>query len=166
MPSGDKVKEELWKLCFPDSPVDPQSTLQLVYEAACLRDYAGTKALLTQMLSVDGNTIPDWYRFYFKLPWLKCYTLNIDDLANRVGQGGWMQRKIESLSAIGNVVANTDSDRDTLRVVHLNGVLAGLPKDVTFSLTQYAERMAYGDAVYAVLVAELLSYPFVLSGQS
>src|ERR1039458_3293775 len=79
MPSAGRLKEELWKLCFPDDPVDSNSALQNVYEAALMRNARETKELLTALLSVDGNSLPEWYSLFFKLPWFKCYTLNIDD---------------------------------------------------------------------------------------
>jgi hypothetical protein len=90
MPSAGHLKEALWKLCFSDDPVDPTSTLQNVYEAALMRNERETKELLTSMLSVDGSSLPEWYSLFFKLPWFKCYTLNIDDLAQRVGNKVWL----------------------------------------------------------------------------
>src|SRR5207244_5286377 len=95
MPGANRVKEELWKLCFPDTSLDPDSTLQSVFEAALIRHPRETKDRLTALLSVDGNSLPEWYGLYFKLPGFKCYTLNIDDLALRLEKRVWLQRKIE-----------------------------------------------------------------------
>jgi len=164
MPSAGRLKEELWKLCFPDAPFDSNSTLQSVYEAALMRNARETKELLTALLSVDGNSLPEWYSLFFKLPWFKCYTLNIDDLAQRLGNMVWLPRKIEPVSGVRDRVGNTESDKDILRIVHLNGTIQDLPKDVTFSTTQYAERLARQEPVYTQLSAELLSHPFVFIG--
>jgi hypothetical protein len=46
----------------------------------------------------------------------------------------------------------------------LNGTIQDLPKDVTFSTTQYAARLAREESVYTQLAAELLSHPFVFVG--
>lgn len=131
--SVGRVQEELWKLCFPDTPLDHESTLQTVYEAALMRKPREIKDLLTNLLSVDGNTLPEWYSKYFKLPWFKCYTLNIDDLALRLDKRAWINRKIETVSGMKGRAGNTESDKDTLRIVHLNGTINDLPRDVLIS---------------------------------
>lgn len=59
---------------------------------------------------------------------------------------------------------STESDKETLRVVQLNGTIQDLPRDVTFSMTQYAERLAREEPIYTQLSAELLSHPFVFVG--
>lgn len=164
MPGVTRLKEELWKLCFPDDPVDSESTLQNVYEAALIRNARETKEILTALLSVDGNSLPDWYSIYFKLPWSKYYTLNIDDLELRLNSKVWLERKIESVSGVIDRAENTESDKDTLRVVHLNGTIQDIPKRATFSMTQYAERLAREEPIYTQLSAELLSQPFVFVG--
>ena len=162
MPGAARLKEELWKLCFPDAPCDPDSNLQTVYEAAMIRNPRGITDLLTGMLSVDGDSLPDWYSVYFRLPWFKCYTLNIDDLAPRLNNRIWLQRRIEAISGVIDA-GNTESDKDTLRIIHLNGTIQDLPKNVTFSTTQYAERLAREEPVYTHLSAELLSHPVALA---
>ncbi|HEY9173690.1 MAG TPA: hypothetical protein VI136_15500, partial [Verrucomicrobiae bacterium] len=148
IPSASRLKEELWRLCFPDSPVDPESNLQTVYEAAILRQAGKVKELLTRLLSIDGTKVPTCYRHYFVLPWHKCYTLNIDNLASQLGCTTWLPRKIECVSATRDVLAKPASDKDVLRVVHLNGTIQDLPRDVTFSVTQYAERLAREEPLY------------------
>ncbi len=164
IPGVTRLKEELWRLCFPDSPVDSESTLQSVFEAALIRNPRKTQEVLTPLLSVDGESLPEWYGFYFKLPWFKAYTLNIDDLALRLEKRVWIQRKIEAISGTSDKAGHTESDKDTLRLIHLNGTLQDLPRNVTFSMTQYAERLAREEPIYTQLAAELLSYPFVFVG--
>lgn len=164
VPTAGGLKDELWRICFPDTPVDPDSNLQTVFEAAVLRYPGHVQAKLTALLSVDATKLPGWYRFYFALPWHKCYTLNIDNLATQVASKCWLPRKIEAVSAVRDVLANVSSDKDTLRIVHMNGTIQDLPRDVTFSTTQYAERLAREEPIYTQLVAELLSYPFVFVG--
>lgn len=52
IPSVNKLKEQLWNLCFPDVTFDRDAALQDVYEAALMRDFKGTKNLLVEQLSV------------------------------------------------------------------------------------------------------------------
>src|SRR5206468_142681 len=51
-----------------------------------------------------------------------------------------------------------------LEVVHLNGTLDDLPDNVTFSPTQYAERLSRPDPWYVTFVANLLSHAVVFMG--
>jgi hypothetical protein len=164
MPGVGTLKEALWKICFPDDPLDPNSSLQNVYEAALIRNPREMKDVLTRMLSVDGTSLPVWYSEYFRLPWFKCYTLNIDDLPLRLEKAAWLPRKVEAFSPMSGRVGNTESDKEILRIIHLNGTIEGLPKDVTFSMTQYAERLAREEPIYTQLAVELLSHPFVFVG--
>jgi hypothetical protein len=75
-----EVKSALWELCFPGTEEDSTSNLQTLYETAQLQRRAKISELLSPMLAVDADTIPEWYAAIFSLPWHKCYTLNIDDL--------------------------------------------------------------------------------------
>jgi hypothetical protein len=54
--------------------------------------------------------------------------------------------------------------KDELEVVHLNGTLEDLPDNVTFSLAQYAERLAQEQPWYRQLATDLLSQPVVFVG--
>jgi hypothetical protein len=53
-----------------------------------------------------------------------------------------------------------------LDVIHLNGTLGDVPDGVTFSVTQYAQRLPGSDPIYRRLSAELLTSPFVFVGTS
>jgi hypothetical protein len=63
MPSATRLKEELWKLCFPDDPVDSNSALQSVYEAALMRNPGGVQqcAVRSRVVSL-GNSLEKYCR--------------------------------------------------------------------------------------------------------
>lgn len=156
------VKSALWNLCFPGTEEDPDSNLQTLYETAQLQQRARISELLSPMLAVDADSIPDWYAAIFSLPWHKCYTLNIDNLDAAVSRKFDLPRRIAPVSAESAMTWNAGAE--ALEVVHLNGVLADIPDEITFSASQYAERLAREDPVYMGLAAELLSHPFVFIG--
>jgi hypothetical protein len=133
LPSGRRLKEKLWPICFPDSPFDPDTTLQDLYEYAVRRNRNRLTEVLTQTLSVDPNQLPGWYKAFFSLPWSRIYTLNIDDLESAITRAFELPRKITSVSAV-EAEAGSVGQPGNLDVVHLNGVLAGIPDDVTFQL--------------------------------
>lgn len=101
----------------------------------------------------------------FSLPWYRCYTLNIDDLETAVARAFELPRPIIATSATAlRPTANPPGTDWHLHVVHLNGTLADIPDDVTFSNSQYAERLSRQEPVYVQLVADLMSHPFVFIG--
>jgi hypothetical protein len=164
MPTPDKLRAKIWSLCFPDSPLDQQSTLQNLFETAALRHKSELRDLLVACLTTDANTLPDWYKTFFDMPWHKIYTLNIDDLELATARKHSLQRKIAAVSATKLTFDNRESDKNFLRVIHLNGTLDDLVDNVTFSMSQYAERLAREEPVYVELASELLSHPFVFIG--
>ena len=164
LPTPDTLKTKIWNLCFPDTPLDPSSSLQNIFESGKLRKKSELKSLLTTSLTVDAALIPDWYRLFFAVPWHKVYTLNIDDLELGVGRKFSLPRRTLSISAEGPNFQKRDSDGEFLRVIHLNGTIDDLVDNVTFSQTQYAERLARQEPVYVELASELLSHPFIFIG--
>lgn len=99
------------------------------------------------------------------MPWARCYTLNIDDLAAATGRRFTLPRNVRPVSATsGAEEAGFALGPDVLEVIHLNGTIEDVPSDVTFSVSQYAERLARPDPFYLRLVGDLLSHPVVFVG--
>lgn len=165
MPSATRLRDELWALCFPGSAPDPDTSLQNIFETAQLQRSAQPKPLLTELLTTQSTSLPNWYKAIFSLPWYRCYTLNIDDLESAVFRSFELPRPIVTTSATApHPAANPPGTDWHLHVVHLNGTAADIPDDVTFSNSQYAERLSRQEPVYVQLVADLMSHPFVFIG--
>ncbi len=162
LPSYKDLQAELWDLCFPGEEFD-RSSLQDLYDHAVRRHPRETEPLFRKLLTVDPETLPDWYRNIFSLPWLRCYTLNIDDLADAANTAFPLPRRLIPISATRSIPSSMESPQG-LEVVHLNGTLEDLPNDVTFSLTQFAERLARQDPHYVNFAADLLCRPVVIIG--
>ncbi|MGA3057892.1 MAG: SIR2 family protein [Candidatus Limnocylindrales bacterium] len=168
VPTGRELAEHVWKLSFPGEVLEPATTLQLIYEHAHRHHPGQLRELLTRLLTVDAETVPEWYARIFRLPWHRVYTLNIDDLALAVSRRYGLARRPVQVSATSLAPerpAHGDVGRD-LEIVHLNGTKEDLPDRVTFSATQYAERLAMQDPWYARLVADIASRPFIFIGTS
>ncbi len=86
LPAYAAIQEKVWDLCFPGDPIEDGSNLQHLFEHALVRHQRALGSSLTNLLSVDVQTLPEWYREIFSFPWFRCYTLNVDDLATG-GQG-------------------------------------------------------------------------------
>lgn len=165
VPLGYELKPAIWKVCYPNSPFDEHAKLEDLYQIAKSRNPTGLVTTLRVNLSVDPDTVPEYYAGLLSLPWFSCYTLNVDDLAAAVGRRYDLRRQIAPVSAIGwdNRIVVTASDR-RLHQVHLNGILDDAPEGITFSATQYAERLAGQEPLYAQCAAEVLSHPVVFIG--
>ena len=159
------IREQLWNLCFPDDPVETGSDLQILFDHALIHHRAALADLVTRHLSVDGNSLPEWYETLFSFPWLRCYTLNIDDLAPTADRIYTLPRRVRQVSAARPYEASTGNDTsEVLEVVHLNGTLEDVPDQVTFSLTQFARRLTQHDPWYSRFAVDLLTRPVVIIG--
>jgi hypothetical protein len=58
LPSTGELLEKIWKLCFPDSPLDPGATLQTVFESAQLQCSNKLRELLVTQLTIEGTSVP------------------------------------------------------------------------------------------------------------
>jgi hypothetical protein len=165
LPKAEGLSRKIWPLCFPSDAFDPSAKLQDIYETALNRNPKELSALLTRSLTVDFNSIPDWISLFFNTPWYRVYTLNIDNLTQAVARRFPIRRQIIEISKTGtNPPKNASSTSLTpLEVIHLNGTLADLPYNVTFSTTQYA-RVPFPDPLYQQLSADLVSRPIIFIG--
>jgi RecA/RadA recombinase len=93
------------------------------------------------------------------------YTLNVDDLPAAVARRHALKRRIVTLSAVNwGMRALPARAADALEAVHLNGVLNDAPDGVTFSPTQYAERLAGQEPLYDQCAIDVLTRPVVFIG--
>ena len=165
LPMYGAIQEAIWNLCFPGEAFEEESTLPDLFDHAAKRHRKALTQLLTDLLTVDASSLPDWYSTVLSLPWFRCYTLNIDDLMIAASRAFRLPRGVRQISAT-NPLASAVNDHGTelLEVVHLNGTLNDLPDHVTFSVTQFADRLSKPDPWYMRFVVDLLSHPFVIVG--
>ena len=162
IPTYNELRTKLWNLCFPHNECD-DSSLQDLYDHAHRRHPKETAELVRSLLTVDPNTLPSWYKEIFSLPWSRCYTLNIDDLASAAEEAFSLPRSMTSISAT-TTARRAQTSTQVLEVIHLNGTLDDLPNNVTFSLTQFADRLANFDPFYLEFTADLISRPVIIIG--
>ena len=167
LPTTAQLKRELWGLCYPDQENDPTSTLGELFDVAKKRRRADLINFLGSRFSVHADSLSDYYRSYWSMPWLRVYTLNIDDLALAAARKFQLDRTpipISATSGDRSYVPRGRHGEPSLEVVHLNGALPDPPESLTFSETQYAERIANKEPWYARCVADLVSRPVIFIG--
>lgn len=165
LPSFDGLRKKLWDICFPGTPFEEGNSLQDLYEHAAIRRKKQLTELLQAELTVDAESIPSWYQDVFSLPWQRIYTLNIDDLPVATSRKYELPRAILPISATNpGAKYGARNPGEAVEVVYLNGSLGDVPDYVTFSVTQYAERLAKPEPWYMRFTADLLTSPMVFIG--
>lgn len=165
LPSGPQFASELWSLCFPGEPRDEDSSLPDLFHTALTRQKGALSKVLARRFAIQSTSLPDAYELWFSLPWRRIYTLNIDDLPEVAGRHFTLPRAVQAVSGISKRSApETTPPSGALEVVHLNGMACDGPDGVTFSSSQYAERLTSQEPWYARLAADLLAFPVVYVG--
>lgn len=165
LPLGRDLQPLLWHLCFPSDPHDPRASLQDLFEYARLRQNRQLRDLLLRKLTVEGTSLPRYYEQIFSLPWYRAYTLNVDDLGAALSRQVSLPRPILSVSATSRRARPLAYDESrNLQLMYLNGMLEDAPDGVTFSTTQYAERLARQEPLYAQCAVDVLSRAVVFIG--
>lgn len=167
LPSVLQLKKELWELCFPSDQFDSSTSLGDLFMTSIRRSKTNLERHLKNRLTVDPDSLPDFYQVILSCPWLRYYTLNVDDLELAAARRFLLQRTPIPISATqrnGTASSAPNDPARQLEVVHLNGIISDVVESLTFSETQYAERVARQEPWYARCVADLTSQPIVFIG--
>jgi hypothetical protein len=167
VPSVNELKRELWQLCYPDETYDESSSIGDLYGAAMHQKKSDLTNLLQSRLTVCPASLPEYYLSLFNFPWFRCYTLNVDDLESAVGRRFNLERPpitISARSSEAELLPGLPPSFQRLEVVHLNGVVPSPPEGLTFSETQYAERIGNQEPWYSRCVVEITSRPVIFIG--
>jgi hypothetical protein len=160
VPTGAALREAIWPHAFPGEDFDASEPLGEIFEVAQRQDRNGLRKTLESLLTIEADSIPQWYRRYMRGPWHRVYTLNFDNFWDLAPQLDPNARSLTAVSALSDEALPPDS---TAAVVHLNGRLKDFP-NVTFSPRQYGERQATADKWYAQLTSDLFGHPIVFVG--
>lgn len=167
LPTVTALKQELWAISFPGQVIEPEATLGELYSIALRRNKPALHKLIQTRLSVDPESLPDFYNVLFNAPWQRCYTLNVDDLESAVHSRWKLKRAPLPISATNPSNHSEPRARHAgpeLEVIHLNGFLADAPELLTFSEVQYAQRIANQEPWYARCAVDVRSRPVVFVG--
>lgn len=159
LPIGSELSESLWPIAFGNEPFDHQTALAMVYEESLRRSRTLLGEQLQRHFKIDSTRLPPRYLDWFRLPWHRVYTLNIDDSDRTISER--LPGRLQILSALTSTPGNADPSR--LTVVHVNGTLDEFP-NVTFSPWDFAERTARQDGWYQEFVTDISTRPVVVVG--
>ena len=165
LPSSPELAGLLFAKLYPDEPFDESTELGELYAVAAKRDPRGVEELMGRHLSIDPTSLPEYYRIYFSFPWPRVYTLNVDELENAVAQRFELPRQPLLLSALDPATGSgAQRNADGLQVVHLNGRLTDSLGSMTFSESQYGERLAQQEPWYTRCATDIKTRPVLFVG--
>ena len=162
-PSTRDLTSEFWKMAFPSEPFDERTKLGDVFYAAKSRNPKELSRLVKERLSIDSDTLPPFYGNWFSIPWLRCYTLNIDDLELAVSRQYNVERSIYAVSATTGQMQGVHRTSD-LQVIHLNGAVWDEVGNLTFSAVDYASRLTAPDQWLTKCSSDIITRPVVFVG--
>jgi hypothetical protein len=126
IPQVAQLTREIAQLVWPDEEPDDELTLPDTYAAALREKRKPLTDLIRTRLTVDPATVTPSQTTWFSMPWLRAYTLNIDDLESAAARATTLPRRIEPHSGLHGRLPL--SGKDALLYVHLNGTLSDVPR--------------------------------------
>lgn len=160
-PFGESLAKKIWDFLSIEGEYDGTS-LQELYQAF---EHEGIKKnqkidfLNTHLISGD---IPSDYNAISIPFWFKIYTLNVDDIIDKVFSRN--QRKIDVLRYPIDEFKERDQSLERTQIVHLNGKLPCDPENLIFSTKQYAKANLNHQPLYAQFVQEYATLPTIFLG--
>jgi hypothetical protein len=137
IPVGSEFAKTLWSFLGYKGDYDG-TALQTLFEAALKRaKQPELKKLLEDTFLC--SQVPQWYSVASQIFWHRIYGTNIDDLLEQVYAARASVQKLKVFNAIKDDFAERDQFLGTVQYVKLNGSVPGDPRDVTFSVQQYAK---------------------------
>ena len=126
--------------------------LPIVYEAA--RGNIGIAKIWDELRKqYDVHTYADWYQIVRAMTWYRMYSLNIDNLIQKV----YSVRGGQELRTIINPAPYEERDFlfGELQCVHLHGQLDGMDKGLSFTLPDFGKLTATNDVWYQQFIVDL-----------
>ena len=164
IPTSKQLAQEFWNIAFPTDEYSDGVKLGDTFYSAKRVDPKGLHALIQRRLSVNSEDLPASYKTWFSMPWLRCYTLNIDDVELATSIRYQLPRSLSVVSATSGKHHDSLNDEGALDVIHLNGALWDSLDDLSFSAIDYGLRGTTLDPWYRQCVADIVSRPFVFVG--
>ncbi|MEO6238602.1 MAG: hypothetical protein ABIQ52_16520, partial [Vicinamibacterales bacterium] len=86
VPGARALRDELLQIAYPGEAPEERTSLNDAFAVAVRLNRPAVRTLFDSRLSVAPDSLPDYYRLYFAMPWYRIYTLNIDDLETAADQ--------------------------------------------------------------------------------
>jgi hypothetical protein len=162
-PTGKGLGKKLWDFLEYDGDFDSDNaSLQLLYQD--FTDAGIKRTLKTDFLNSNllSGEIPKSYDSICKPYWRKIYTINIDDVLQKVYLRN--NKKLRELIFPKDEFKERDQSLEHTSIIHLHGKLPCNPEDVVFSTKQYAKANLTDQPLYSQFVYDYATRPTVFIG--
>jgi hypothetical protein len=164
LPVGSELAKRMWEWVgyqakfgtYDETPLD-----RLFDVARKERGDKAMKLFLEECLRVASY--PGWYGHVTYPFWHRVYTVNVDDLVERVF-GDARTTRLDVVNAITSRQRERDAFLEKLQYIKLNGSLSDGLDGITFGTRQYAKRSADFDPWYDQFVRDYSTHVTVLVG--
>jgi ABC-type cobalamin/Fe3+-siderophores transport system ATPase subunit len=160
-PTGYVLGEKIWKFLGYNGEYD-KTPLPEMYQAFCsagIKKQQKIDFLNNNLLS--GN-VPELYNSICIPYWYKIYTLNIDDVLNKVYRRN--KKSIQDVIFPRDEYVDRDITLDSTNVIYLHGKLPCEPNDIVFSTKQYAKAQLSHQPLYGQFVYDYATKPTIFIG--
>ena len=164
LPTSSELTREFWQLAFPDMAIEEGTRLGDAYYAALQRNRSSLAGLIAKRFSVDSESLPDFYRRWFSMPWSRCYTLNIDDVEIAASMRYGLGQSIQTVSATSGRIESRDIGVNRIQVIHLNGLVGDQLSQLVFSSVDYGIRQTSPDMYLSKAVNDIIARPVIFVG--
>lgn len=160
-PIGDTLARKLWGFLKFSGEYDGTSLQELyqAFETEGIKNSQKINFLNSHLLSGE---IPEFYNAVSIPYWFKIYTLNVDDILDKVFSR--TKNKLDILSYPNDEFKERDQSLYQTQVVHLNGKLPCDPSELIFSTKQYAKANLNHQPLYSQFVQEYATLPTIFVG--
>ncbi|MBE5319928.1 SIR2 family protein [Pedobacter sp. MR2016-19] len=150
-PTGANLSKAIWDFIGFDGDYDGTSLTEM-YQAfvTCPRKKAEKKDFLEKQLLSSPTGIPEFYDSVAVPYWYKIYTLNIDDVLDRIYKR--VNKQVDTLQYPVHEFKERDQSLGKTQIIHLNGKLPEDPENLIFSNSQYAKASLAHQPLYAQFV--------------
>lgn len=153
--------KSIWHVGFGDAEITSNS-LQTVYDVCMNEGKQKTQEILTNLFTVDKESISEEYIKWMKYPWKRIYTFNIDDGPEKACiKDSSLNDYIEIIN--GRNYSAFHGNKTPL--IKLHGSVEDI-NNIVFGGEEYAALTARPDHVYHQFIQDISEYPVVVVGCS
>lgn len=160
-PTGKDLCEKIWKMLAYPGPYDqtPLPEMFRAFSASSLKKEIKIEFLNKYLLSSD---IPDIYNALVIPYWYKIYTVNIDDVIEKIYRRN--SKNFQELVYLRDEYKERDQSLEVTNIIYLHGKLPCDPKEIIFSTQDYASASLKTQPLYSQFVYEYATLPTIFVG--
>lgn len=163
LPSGKELAKRLWQFAGYKEEFPESTQISEIYEAVLSKGIPQNQIKQFLEANLLCTEIPKKYDAITLVYWYRIYTTNVDNLLEVIYSRIDRPRLTISSYPQGNLLER-DQTLDYLQAVHLNGRLPCTPREITFSVSQFANRANPHDPLYESFVGDYATLPTVFIG--